>query len=70
MKLPSMVIIYAVMNNVITIFIPNTLELTLIITQSLGTVFVNCLLPQNNLNIFVTQGEGGTQPLTLFYTFI
>ena len=31
---------------------------------------VCCLLPQNNLNIFVTQGEGGTQPLTLFHTFI
>ena len=57
--------------HVITIHSKYIWELTLIITQSLDTVlFVNCLLPQNNLNIFVTQGEGGTQPLTLFYTFI
>ena len=57
--------------HVITIHSKYIWELTLIITQSLGTVlFVNCLLPQNNLNIFVTQGKGGTQPLTLFYTFI
>ena len=42
-------------------------ELTLIITQALGTVlFFNCLFPQNKFNILVTQGGRGRGYSTWF----